>query len=235
MKTIGLLGGMSWESTAEYYRIINERVRERLGGLHSARLVLVSVEFDEVEALQHAGRWDDAAALLVDAARAIERGGADFLVICTNTMHKVAGTIEAALGIPLLHIADATAAAIAARRLRAVGLLATRFTMEEDFYRGRLEAEHGLSVIVPEAAERETVHRVIYDELCRGRVEAASKARYLGIIEALIGGGAEGIVLGCTEIGLLIKQGDLAVPVFDTTEIHAAAAVDRALEPYSVE
>lgn len=229
MKTIGLLGGMSWESTAEYYRIINQTVRDRLGPLHSAKIAMVSVEFSEIERLQHAGKWDEQAAILTDASRAVERAGADFLLICTNTMHKLAGDIQAAIGIPILHIADPTAAAIHARGLSKVALLATRFTMEEDFYRGRLSETHGLDVMVPDAEDRETVHRVIYEELCAGRIEAESKARYLDIIERLTGRGAEGVILGCTEIGLLVKPGDLAVPVFDTACLHAVAAVDRAL------
>jgi aspartate racemase len=229
MKTIGLVGGMSWESTVEYYRMINRDVRDRLGPLHSARIVLASVDFAEVEALQEAGRWAEAGRLLAAEARKVEGAGADLLLLCTNTMHKVADAVQAAVSIPLLHIADAAAARVRAAGLLTVGLLATRFTMEEDFYRGRLAERHGLSVIVPGAADRALVHRVIYEELCAGAIEAASKAEYLRVIDTLIGEGAQGIVLGCTEVGLLIKPEDVAVPVFDSTEIHARAAVDAAL------
>lgn len=229
MKTIGLLGGMSWESTVEYYRIINQTVRDRLGPLNSAKIAMVSVEFSEIEALQHAGDWTAAAAVLADAARAIERAGADFLLICTNTMHKLADEIGAGIGIPILHIADATAAAIRARGLARVGLLGTRFTMEEDFYRGRLVREHGLEVLIPDAAGREAVHRVIYDELCAGDIRDESRTRFQHVIDGLAAEGAEGVILGCTEIGLLLKPGDIDLPLFDTTRIHAVAAVDAAL------
>ena len=229
MKTIGILGGMSWESSIEYYRIINEEVNHRLGGVHSAKILMYSVDFAEIEALQHAGRWDEATAFMVDAAQRIERGGADFLVIATNTMHKMAEEVAAAIGIPLLHIADATAERIKAQGLRKVGLLGTRFTMEEDFYRGRLERKHGLTVLIPDKADRDEVHRVIYEELVMGRIVPASRQRYIAIMERLIDQGAEGIILGCTEIGLLVKDGDVPVPLFDTTRIHAEAAVDWAL------
>ena len=229
MKTIGLLGGMSWESTLPYYRQINEQVKARLGGLHSARLVLYSVDFHDIERMQHAGRWDEAGAMLAAAARSLELAGAHCLVLCTNTMHKVAPAIEAAVRLPLLHIADATAAAIRAAGMRRVGLLATRFTMEQDFYRGRLAERHGLDVLVPEPDEREFVHRVIYDELCLGRILDASRRRYRDIMRRLADRGAEGIVLGCTEIGLLVAAADAPLPVFDTTAIHAAAAVEYAL------
>lgn len=232
MKTIGLIGGMSWESTAPYYRQINELVRQRLGGLHSARLVLYSVDFHEIEQLQHAGRWDDAGAILAAAARALEAAGAQFLVLCTNTMRKVAPAIEAAVRIPLLHIADATAAEIRRNGLRRVGLLATRFTMEQDFYRDRLEQRHAIEVIVPDAAEREFVHRVIYDELCLGVVRDDSRDRCRRIIAGLVDRGAEGIIFGCTEIGLLVGAADAPVPVFDTAAIHAAAAVAFAFQPH---
>ena len=231
MRTIGLLGGMSWESTIEYYRIINQTVRERLGGLHSAEILLYSVDFAPVEALQAAGAWEEAGAQLAQVAQQVEQGGADFLLLCTNTMHKVADAIEAAASIPLLHIADATAAPIHARGLRRVGLLGTAFTMAEDFYRGRLETEHDLQVLIPEPEARDVVHRIIYEELVMGETRAASKAHYVAIMEALIKRGAEGIILGCTEIGLLVQEGDVAVPLFDTTEIHARAAVDWALAP----
>jgi aspartate racemase len=230
MKTIGLVGGMSWESSAEYYRILNEEVRERLGGLHSARCVMLSVDFAEIEPLQHEGKWDEAAERLVAAARGVAAAGADFVVLCTNTMHKVADEIERALPIPLLHIADPTARTIQARGLRTVGLLGTRFTMEEHFYKARLVDKHGLDVLTPDDAERELIHRVIYDELCLGQVKAGSQRRYLEIIDRLVSRGAQGIILGCTEIGLLIHQRDTAVPLFDTTRIHAVAAVELALE-----
>lgn len=229
MKTIGLIGGMSWESTQIYYRRINELVRERLGGLHSARLLLYSVDFHEVEQLQSAGRWDEAGAQLALAARSLAAAGADFLLLCTNTMHRVAPAIEAAVEIPLLHIADATGASIRESGARSVGLLGTRFTMEQDFYRGRLQAQHGVSVLLPDAGERELVHKVIYDELCLGTVRDDSRAAYRDVIARLTARGAEGIVLGCTEIGLLVEQGDFSVPLFDTTEIHARKAVDWAL------
>lgn len=230
MKTIGLIGGMSWESTVPYYRLINEGVKQRLGGLHSARLVLYSVDFHAIERLQHAGRWDEAGMLLADAARALQAAGAELLVLCTNTMHKVAPAIEAAVTISLLHIADPTAAAAKGAGIETVGLLGTRFTMEEDFYRGRLEARHGLRVLIPEAADREVVHRVIYDELCLGATREESRAAYRAIIDRLVAQGAAGIILGCTEIGLLVKPEDSPVPLFDTTALHAASAVDFALE-----
>lgn len=230
MKTIGLIGGMSWESTVPYYRQINELVKQRLGGLHSARIVLYSVDFHDIERLQQGGRWDEAGDLLALAARALESAGADFLVLCTNTMHKVAAAIEAAVRIPLLHIADATAAEIRGAGLRRVGLLATRFTMEQEFYRGRLEQEHAIEVIVPEASDRDLVHRVIYDELCLGAIRADSREHYRQIIARLVDQGAEGIIFGCTEIGLLVSAADAPVPVFDTTAIHAARAVTFALQ-----
>jgi aspartate racemase len=229
MKTIGLIGGMSWESTMPYYRLINEGVKQRLGGLHSARLVLYSVDFHEIERLQHDGNWDEAGAQLAAAARALRAAGAEFLVLCTNTMHKVAATIEAAVEIPLLHIADPTAEAIRQAGIGTIGLLGTRFTMEEDFYRGRLAAHHGLNVLIPDAADREVVHRVIYAELCLGATREESRAAYRAIIGRLAAQGAQGIILGCTEIGLLIKPEDAPVPLFDTTALHAASAIDFAL------
>jgi aspartate racemase len=229
MKTIGLIGGMSWESTVPYYRLINEGVKQRLGGLHSARIVLFSVDFHDIERLQHAGRWDDAGAMLGDAARALQSAGAEFLVLCTNTMHKVTPAIEAAVRIPLLHIADPTAEAVKRAGIRTVGLLGTRFTMEEDFYRGRLEARHGLPVVIPGAADRDIVHHVIYDELCLGVTLEESRAAYRAIIGRLVAQGAEGIILGCTEIGLLVGPADSPVPVFDTTRLHAESAVNLAL------
>jgi len=231
MKTMGLIGGMSWESTVQYYQIINRTVNRRLGGFHSAKCVLYSVDFAEVELLQHQGKWEDATRLMIEAARSVERAGAEFLVICTNTMHKMAGDVQKKIDIPLLHIADATAETILSRGLRKVALLGTRFTMEEDFYRGRLSARHGLDVIIPTADQRELVHRIIYDELCAGIIKPSSERVYLEVIEGLAGAGAQGIILGCTEIGLLVKQEHSRIPLFDTTVIHAEAAVAYALKP----
>jgi aspartate racemase len=228
-KVIGLIGGMSWESSSEYYRIINQAVREKLGGLRSARCLMWSFDFGEIEALQHAGRWDDATALMIDAAQRLERGGADFFLICTNTMHRMADQVQAAVRIPLLHIADPTAERIKARGIKRVGLLGTAFTMEQEFYKGRLQNRFGLDVLVPEAEDRATVHRIIYDELVQGRVEAGSRAAYREVIARLVGRGAEAVILGCTEIMLLVKAEDSPVPLFDTTGIHAEAAVERAL------
>ncbi|MBL1091520.1 MULTISPECIES: aspartate/glutamate racemase family protein [Streptomyces] len=230
MRTIGLLGGMSWESTAEYYRLLNELTRERLGGLHSSKCVLYSVDFAEIERLQVEGRWDDAAGILAEAAKALEAAGADLLLICTNTMHKVADQVAAATSVPLLHLADTTAEAVRAHGLRRIGLLGTAFTMEQDFYRGRL-AHHGLDVLVPDAAGRSTVHKVIYDELCLGIVREESRASFQAVIDDLVAAGAEGIVLGCTEIELLIGPEHSPVPVFPTTRLHAEAAVNHALAP----
>jgi aspartate racemase len=230
LRTIGLIGGMSWESTLPYYRQINETIRQRLGGLHSAKLVLYSVDFQEVERLQHAGDWQAAGELLAQCARALESAGADCLVLCTNTMHKVAPMIEAAVRIPLLHIADATAAEIKQAGFTTVGLLGTRFTMEEDFYQGRLRERHGLAVLVPDLQDRKIIHRVIYDELCLGRIVAESRSEYLRIMAELIAQGAQAIILGCTEISLLVGPQDSAVPLFDTTAIHARQAAQWALE-----
>jgi aspartate racemase len=229
VKTIGLLGGMSWESTVPYYRTINRVVGEQLGGLHSARIVLYSIDFHEMEILQHAERWTEAGEIVAAAARAVERAGAEFLVLCSNTMHIAAPQIERAVGIPLLHIADATAARIKAAGVGRVGLLGTRFTMEQEFYRRRLEAEHGLEVLVPPAQDREVVHRVIYDELCRGQLLESSRLRFQGFVSDLASRGAEGVILGCTEIGLLIRPADATAPLFDTAEIHAEAAARFAL------
>jgi len=229
MKTVGLLGGMSWESTQTYYRLINQGVRERLGGLHSATLVLYSVDFEPIEQLQAQGDWDSAGRVLAEAARGVEAAGADFLLLCTNTMHKVAPAIEAAIGIPLLHIADATGDAVKAAGVRTVGLLGTRFTMSEEFYRGRLEDRHGLEVLVPTESERAMVDQVIFQELCLGEILDASRARYLDVIRRVVDQGAEAVILGCTEISLLVGSADTTVPLFDTTEIHAARAVDWAL------
>ena len=229
MKTIGLIGGLSWESSIEYYRIINEAVKDRLGGLHSAKCILHSVDFAEVEPLQHEGLWDEAAKHMVYAARSVETGGADFLVLCTNTMHKTAGEIEKQTSIPLLHIADATARTVRDHGLTTVGLLGTRFTMEDDFYKGRLVDKHSLAVIVPNDTQRRTVHQVIYDELCLGVTHQASRQKYVEIMDDLVSQGAEAMILGCTEIGLLVQSDDCQVPVFDTARIHAEAAVDLAL------
>ncbi|MBW2148874.1 MAG: aspartate/glutamate racemase family protein, partial [Deltaproteobacteria bacterium] len=228
MKTIGLLGGMSWESSIEYYRIINETVREKLGGLHSAKSVMYSVDFAEMENLQHNGKWEEATELLIDGAKRVENSGTDFLVICTNTMHRMADDVQRRIQIPLLHIADATAEKIKALGLRKVGLLGTRFTMEEDFYRGRLTAKHGLDIIIPDEEGRAAIHRVIYEELCRGLIREASREQCIKVMGDLAARGAEGIILGCTEIGLLIKDGDSPIPLFDTTKIHAVAAVEYA-------
>ncbi|MGY6564516.1 MAG: aspartate/glutamate racemase family protein [Halomonadaceae bacterium] len=230
MKTIGLLGGMSWESTVSYYRALNEGVKAALGGFHSAKLCLYSVDFAEIERLQHAGDWDATAEILSRAARSVEAGGADFLLIGTNTMHKVAPEIEASISIPLLHIADATAQRLAADGIRRVGLLGTRFTMEQDFYKGRITEGFGIEVLVPDEAQRDLVHEVIYHELCLGQVKETSRQRYLEIIESLREQGAEAVILGCTEIALLVQQSDTAVPLYDTTAIHAEEAVKWALE-----
>ena len=229
MKTIGLIGGMSWESTIPYYRQINQSIKERLGGLHSAKVVLYSVDFHEIERLQHAGDWEAAGQLLAAAARALELAGADFLVLCTNTMHKVAPAIEAAVRIPLFHIADPTAEAIKDAGLSTVGLLGTRFTMEQAFYKDRLRERHGLQVLIPNQADRKVIHRVIYEELCLGRVVEESRAEYRRIMADLVDQGAEGIVLGCTEISLLVAQQDSTVPLFDTTSIHARKAAEWAI------
>ena len=229
MKCIGLLGGMSWESTVSYYQALNRGVRAQLGGLHSARVLLNSVDFAAIERLQHAGDWPATARLLAAEARKLQDGGADFLLIGTNTMHKVAPEIEAAIDIPLLHIADSTAAKLRADGITRVGLLGTRFTMEQDFYKGRLQARFGLTVLVPDGAGRERVHRIIYDELCLGEIRASSRAEYLAIIAELAAAGAEAVILGCTEIALLVGNARAAVPLYDTTAIHAEAAVALAL------
>ena len=228
MKTIGLIGGMSWESTASYYRLINQAVQARLGGLHSAPLLLHSVDFAGIEQLQRAGDWDAAGAQLAQAARGLQAAGAQALLICANTMHKVAPAIESAVQIPLLHVVDATAAAVHRAGVRQVGLLGTRFTMEQPFYVERLQ-QQGLGVLLPDADDRATVHRVIYEELCQGRILTRSRDDYRRVMAALVACGAEGIILGCTEIALLVDAGDAAVPLFDTTGLHAQAAVDWAL------
>jgi len=226
---IGLIGGMSWESSAEYYRIINREVRRRLGGSHSARSLMWSVDFGEIERLQHQGDWDALTEMMKDAALRLERGGADFVVLCTNTMHRMADAVAGAIDIPLLHIADPTAQKIKAAGIETVGLLGTAFTMEQDFYKGRLRDVFGLNVIVPPAADRRVVHDIIYRELVAGEVRAESRAAYRKIIAGLIAQGAQAIILGCTEIMLLVSQDDSAAPLFDTTTLHAIAAVDRAL------
>ena len=229
MKTIGLIGGLSWESSAEYYRIINREVQRRLGGTHSAKTLMYSFDFGEIEELQEAARWDDARDLMIAAGKKLAAGGADFLVICSNTMHRVADAVEWQSRLPVLHIADATAAKIKQTKLKRVGLLGTAYTMEQDFYKGRLSEKHGLDVLIPNEAERALVHRVIYEELVRGQVKDASRAAYRKILARLVDEGAEAIILGCTEISLLVKAEDSSVPLFDTAEIHALAAVDMAL------
>lgn len=230
MKTIGLLGGMSWESTVGYYRVINEGVKEKLGGLHSAKIAMVSVDFEPIEKLQHAGDWEGTAHILVEAAVSVQSAGADFLLICTNTMHKVAPFIEEALEIPLLHIADATAEDLRTRGIKKVGLLGTGFTMDQTFYKGRLSEKFGLDVVVPNQADRDIVHRVIYEELCLGKIRTDSKAEYLRIIDKLAEQGAEAVILGCTEIGMLVQQEDTRIPLVDTTMIHAQKAVEYAVK-----
>jgi len=227
-RMIGMLGGMSWESSAQYYRLANELVRERLGGLHSARIVLASVDFADVEELQVAGRWDEAGCLLAEAAKGLEAAGADLLLICTNTMHKVTDQVQAAVGIPLLHLGDATAQAVNRAGLGTIGLLGTAFTMEQDFYRDRLTS-HGLQVLIPSPADRAQVHRIIYDELCLGVIREESRQAYRNVIVRLVQAGAEGVVLGCTEIELLISDTDSPFPVFPTTRLHVEAAVDASL------
>jgi aspartate racemase len=229
MKTLGLIGGMSWESTVPYYRQINQRINQQLGGLHSAKIIMYSVDFQQIEALQRSGDWQQAGQLLAEAAQALQRAGAEGLVLCTNTMHKVATAITSATTLPLLHIADATAQQIRAQGLRRIGLLGTRFTMEQDFYKARLAAQ-GLEVLIPAETDREQVHQVIYQELCHGQIKADSRHAYQRIIADLVAQGAEGVILGCTEIGLLVQPEDAAVPLFDTTAIHARAAADWMLQ-----
>ena len=229
VKTIGLIGGMSWESSLEYYRILNETTKTKLGGLHSAKCILYSLDFAEIETLQYQGRWQEAAQLMIAAGQSLERAGADFVILCTNTMHKLADEIQENIRIPLLHIADATAQKIRAAGLNKIGLLGTRYTMEYDFYKGRLIDKYGLNVITPNSAEREAIHRVIYEELCLGIVKQDSREQYVRIMDRLVRSGAEGIILGCTEIELLVHNGDSRVPLFPTTKIHAIAAVEYAL------
>ncbi len=230
MKTIGLIGGMSWESTAHYYQLLNKRVNQRLGGHHSVRLLMYSVDFDDLARLQAAGKWDEATAMMVDAAVRLERAGADFLLIGTNTMHISAPAIEEAVAVPLLHIADAAGERIKAAGIRRVGLLGTAFTMEKDFYKGRLREKFGIETMIPGAAQRKIVHNIIYDELVRGVLNPASKQAYREIIAELVSNGAEGIILGCTELMMIIEQSDSTVPLFDTTTLHSEAAVEYALQ-----
>jgi aspartate racemase len=229
MKTIGLIGGMSWESTTSYYQEINRGVSDALGGFHSAKIALYSVDFDEIEKMQTAGAWDEMARILSGAAQAVEAGGADFFLICTNTMHKVAAQVEASVSIPLLHIADATAQQLQADGVNKVGLLGTAFTMEQDFYKQRLTDKFGIDVVIPNQQQRQDVHKVIYSELCQGVINPDSKERYLEVVDDLSNAGAQAVILGCTEIGLLINQRDTIVTLYDTTAIHAAAAVTSAL------
>jgi aspartate racemase len=229
MQTIGLIGGMSWESSLEYYRLINQIVKEKLGGMHSAQSLMYSVDFDPIQKLQHKDEWDKLTEMMIDAAKRLEKGGADFVVICTNTMHKMAEDVEKNISLPLVHIADATAESIKSQKLNKIGLLGTKFTMEQDFYSKRLADKHQLDVIIPSAEEREIVHQIIYNELCMGQIKDDSKKAYQEIIHNLQQNGAEGVILGCTEIPLLIKQEDVSIPIFDTTTLHAKKAVERAM------
>jgi aspartate racemase len=229
MKVIGLIGGMSWNSTMEYYRIINESFARRLGGLHSAHLVLYNLDFDKIQEAQHKGHWDETASILADAGNAVKRAGADFLLICTNTMHKVADDVEGKVGLPLLHIADVTGDTVRERGLQCIGLLGTRFVMEESFYRGRLQERCAIEVLVPQGEDMDTIHHIIYDELCEGKINGSSRRACADIIGRLLDQGAEGIVLGCTELPLLIRPGDVDTSIFDTTRLHAEAAVNLAL------
>lgn len=229
MKTIGLIGGMSWESSAAYYRLMNEQVKQRLGGLHSAKCILYSVDFQQIEHFQAKGEWDKAGNVLAQAAQSLERAGADFVIICTNTMHKVIDVIEAAITIPILHIADATARQIKEAGLQKIALLGTKYTMEQTFYKARVEG-FGIEVIVPDSHERMEVNRIIYEELCLGIIKQDAKSYYIQVVEELVQAGAQGVILGCTEIGLLIQQEDISVPVFDTAAIHAQTAVSMAIQ-----
>lgn len=230
MKTIGLIGGMSWESSLEYYRILNQAVKEKLGGFHSAKCVMYSVDFGEIEKLQHKGKWDELTDIMIDAAQRVEKAGADFILICTNTMHKMAPEVESRISIPLLHIADVTAEQIKIKGQKKVGLLGTRFTMEQEFYKGRLIKTHGIEVIIPDEAQRKIIHNILYNELVQGEINRESKNKFKDIITSLESRGAEGIILGCTEIPLLVKQEDYDILLYDTTDIHARAAVELALK-----
>jgi aspartate racemase len=229
MKTIGMIGGLSWESTANYYRDINSGVKARLGGLHSAKIVMNSVDFAEIEVLQHEGRWQEAGDILSRSAVSVEKGGADFLILCTNTMHKVSDQIQSAIHIPFMHIADATAEVLRKNNVKKVGLLGTRFTMEDTFYRGRLESEYQIEVETPDPAERDMIHRVIYEELCQGQISDSSRQNFLRVIDALSARGVQGVILGCTEIAMLVSADDTNVPLYDTARIHTEAAVAMAL------
>lgn len=229
MKTIGMIGGLSWESTANYYRDINQGVKARLGGLHSAKIVMNSVDFSEIEVLQHQNRWQEAGDILSQSARSVEQGGADFLILCTNTMHKVSDQIQSAVSIPFLHIADATAEALLKSDVKKVGLLGTRFTMEDTFYRGRLESDYQIAVETPDPSDREMIHRVIYEELCQGKILDTSREEFLRVINALSAQGVQGVILGCTEIAMLVSAADTEVPLYDTARIHTDAAVAMAL------
>jgi aspartate racemase len=230
MKTIGLVGGMSWESSLEYYRILNQRVKEKLGGFHSAKCVMYSVDFEEIEKLQHKGKWDELTDLMIDAAQRVEKAGADCILICTNTMHKMAPEVESNIHVPLLHIADVTAKEIRSKGQKKVGLLGTRFTMEQEFYKRRLIEKHGIDVIIPDNEQRKVIHYILYHELVQGEIIEASKNKFKDIIASLQSQGAEGIILGCTEIPLLVKQKDYDIPLYDTTSIHAQAAVEWSLK-----
>ena len=225
-----MIGGMSWESSLEYYRIVNETIKTRLGGFHSAKCILYSVDFEEVERLQHLGDWDELTRLMIDAARRLEGAGADFLIICTNTMHKMADEVQEVIRIPILHIVDVTAEAIRTNEEKRVGLLGTKFTMEQDFYKGRLRDKHGLEVLIPGEEERQVVHDILYSELCLGEIKELSKGKFKNIIQNLVDRGAQGVILGCTEIPLIVSQVDYAIPVYDTTTLHAQAAIDFALQ-----
>jgi aspartate racemase len=230
MKTIGLIGGMSWESSLEYYRILNEKVKKELGGLHSAKTIMFSVDFEEIKNLQHEGEWAKLTEIMIGAAKSLEKAGAEMIVICTNTMHKMAPEVEKNISLPLIHIADATAQSIKNLKLKKVGLLGTKFTMEQAFYKNRLIEKHNIDVVVPNDEDRDLVHKIIYNELCLGNIKDSSKQEYIRIINNLIKDGAEGVILGCTEIPLLIKQEDVAIPIFDTTTIHAEIAVMEAIK-----
>ena len=230
MKIIGMIGGMSWESSLEYYRIMNQAAKEKLGGFHSAPCILYSVDFDEVEKLQHQGDWESLTRLMIEAAQRVKKAGADFLVICTNTMHKMADEVQEAIQIPLLHIADVTAEAVKANGQSRVGLLGTKFTMEQDFYKGRLQEIHGIDVLIPEDKERQVIHDILYNELCLGEIKELSKGKFQSIIQNLVERGAQGVILGCTEIPLIVSQEDYEIPLYDTTDLHARAAVDFALQ-----
>jgi len=230
MKTIGMIGGMSWESSLEYYRIMNQAVKEKLGGFHSAQCILYSVDFDDVEKLQHQGDWESLTRLMIEAAQRVKKAGADFLVICTNTMHKMADEVQMAIRIPLLHIADVTAGAVKAKGQSRVGLLGTKFTMEQDFYKGRLKDIHGIDILIPEDKERQVIHDILYNELCLGEIKELSREKFQSIIQNLVKRGAQGVILGCTEIPLIVRQEDYEIPLYDTTALHAKAAVDFALK-----